>query len=821
MKKILIIIAVAVVGVLGYFYLIRNSSKIEKGVSYTLAQQRKENIDNVEYRIDFYVPENKQDTVKGEITVSFDVIKRSDIVLDYVFGDNIKSVSLPYIFENEHIIINKTQVKKGRNEVTISFNAADQSLNRREDFLYTLLVPDRSRTLFPCFDQPNIKAKYQLSLSIPKDWKGISNSAVVANDVVTNENSMKILRFAQTEPLSTYLFSFVAGDLQKETRTKNNRSISLYHKESDPKKIAQCDHVIGQIFSSIEWLENYTGIKYPFSKYDLIVLPGFQYGGMEHTGATLYNDRKIFLNENPTLNEQLSRTQLIAHETAHMWFGDLVTMDWFSDVWTKEVFANYFASQIIKPLFPEINHDLSFMMSYFPGSYSEDRTEGTNPIQQQLVNLNQAGLVYGNIIYQKSPIVMNMLIDKVGEELFQRGIREYLTRYSYGNATWDDLITILDDLCDEDLRSWSNCWVHEKGMPEIEMSRMADSLKIQQLANIKGQNILFKIDDTTVNVYLSERDLTIPIKKGAKNIIPNCNGKSYGYFNWGEKDMINTVKTLNSVLDPILRGSILIMIHEAVIRGDIDASTFINEMSNYLDNEKNQLLYSLAISYVTECYLQFETVPNEHLESILWNIFQNDNDSSRRIIALRAYVGIMDSKNALSNINHLYLDEKQLENKKISMRDQISICYELSLHHPEKAEELLSIQRGRIKDPNLLKEFEFVSPAVSPSLSKRDSVFHSLLLAENREIEPWAGRSLSLLNHRLREVDSRKYIMEGLSEVQEVQQTGDIFFPKSWASSLLRNHLPQVVKDSVNLFFMDKPNYPKMLKNKILMNVIN
>jgi hypothetical protein len=123
----------------------------------------------------------------------------------------------------------------------------------------------------------------------------------------------------------------VAGELTREVYSRNGRDISIYHRETDPKKIAQCPAIADEVFDALEWQEDFTGIPYPFAKYDVIILPGFQYGGMEHTGATLYTDRRMFLDEHPTLNERLSRSALIAHETSHMWFGDYVTMKWFDD----------------------------------------------------------------------------------------------------------------------------------------------------------------------------------------------------------------------------------------------------------------------------------------------------------------------------------------------------------------------------------------------------------------------------------------------------------------------------------------------------------
>ena len=162
-------------------------------------------------------------------------------------------------------------------------------------------------------------------------------------------------------------------------------------------------------FSALDWLEEYTGISYPFEKFGFALIPSFQYGGMEHPGAILYRARSLFLEENATQNELLGRAGLIAHESAHMWFGNLVTMDWFNDVWLKEVFANFMSAKIVNPHFPAINHDLRFLMAHYPSAYGVDRTKGANPIQQELPNLKDAGTVYGAIIYQKAPIVMRHL----------------------------------------------------------------------------------------------------------------------------------------------------------------------------------------------------------------------------------------------------------------------------------------------------------------------------------------------------------------------------------------------------------------------------
>src|SRR6185295_19260441 len=146
---------------------------------------------------------------------------------------------------------------------------------------------------------------------------------------------------------------------------------------------------------------------------------------------------------------------------------DLVTMQWFSDVWMKEVFANHMAAKIVNPAFPALNHDLRYLVDYYPSAYGVDRTAGTNEIRQPLKNLNEAGTLYGAIIYQKAPIVMRQLETLVGADGFRDGLREYLKNYSFANATWTDLIALLDSRTPEDLAAWSRACVEERGRPAI------------------------------------------------------------------------------------------------------------------------------------------------------------------------------------------------------------------------------------------------------------------------------------------------------------------------------------------------------------------
>ena len=164
----------------------------------------------------------------------------------------------------------------------------------------------------------------------------------------------------------------------------------MFHRETDAAKVARNRDAIFDLHArALAWLEDYTSIPYPWGKFDFVLIPSFQFGGMEHAGAILYNASGLMLDESATQNQLLERASVIAHETAHMWFGDLVTMRWFNDVWMKEVFANFMAAKIVNPSFPEVNHELRFLLAHHPAAYQVDRTPGPIPIRQPLANLRR------------------------------------------------------------------------------------------------------------------------------------------------------------------------------------------------------------------------------------------------------------------------------------------------------------------------------------------------------------------------------------------------------------------------------------------------
>jgi len=802
------------------------------GVPEELASHRKSTISELSYDLSFTIPEQKSEQVKGSATISFSLKNaRQDLQLDFK-GDTTIGYSVKVNGEDAkiniqkgHLVVSKSLLKSGQNEIKLNFDCPDWSLNRNPEFLYTLLVPDRASTLFPCFDQPDLKAKFKLRLQIPHEWKAVANGSL-ENEV--SDDSVKTLDFKPTHPLPTYLFAFTAGKFDTISRTQNNRKVVLYHREKEEEIRNHADSVFSLVFRSLRWIENYTGIPYPFEKYDMVAIPSFQYNGMEHPGATLYRASTLFPDSKPTRQQLLKRANLIAHETAHMWFGDLVTMPWFDEVWLKEVFANFIADKVVSPLFPEFNFDLQFLLAHYDVAYSVDRTSGANAIGQKLANMKDAGSLYGSIIYHKAPIVMRMLEQKTGEAALQKGLQQYLSKNAYRNAGWQELISILNlGQTSDELIRWSESWVNEPGRPHLKASVDRRNVMIEQTDPF-GKNRIWpqKIE----MAFLKEGEIfRQKIKLDAQkvtieNVFPdekpewvylNADGKTYGLVEMDSATTAYLLKHFTGLTDDVLRASVLTDLQENVHEGLLQPEELVSAMIAAIPNETNPVIYERLLSYlefnlVYRLSVEKQQAFQEQLEAVVWSEYSERKDQQTALI--NTIIRIAHTPESLARLENL-LNQKE---SKLSVDQQNELAYQLALKLPAKAKTILDQQELRLTNPDKKAQFQFVRQSLNPEEIERDRFFESLLKGENREHEPWVDQALAYLNHPLRQTEAVKYIRPALDELQEIQQTGDIFFPKSWMDNLLKGHNSGEAGELVRQFLTDHPDYPESLKMKIL-----
>jgi aminopeptidase N len=799
---------------------------ISPGVSIELAKSRKLDIDDIHYSLRFNIPIQEEEDITGEEDIAFKRKGSSDIILDFKASQSqlknivVNGKNIICKLKNEHIIIPSNLAKGGENIIHLSFIVGNKSLNRNSDYLYTLFVPDKARIAFPCFDQPDMKARYKLCLNIPRQWCAVSNEMAVKEEL---NNDYKTIYFSETPLLPTYLFAFVAGVFESSSCIRNGRCIKAYYRETDSTKLAQLETIFNEASTSIQWMENYTKIPYPFTKYDIIILPGFQFGGMEHAGAILFNDKRIFLGKHPTPDERLDRMELISHETSHMWFGDLVTMKWFNDVWTKEVFANYMAAKISRELFPDINHDLNFLKNYQVSALAEDRTLGTHPIQQPLENLQDAGLLYGNIIYDKAPVMMRKLEQQMGSNSFQKGLQKYLKRYAYNNATWDNLIEILDkENPKAKLKSFSFAWVKQKGMPTIYAKVQGSSLIISQ-SDAYHRNCIWQqsfkialanngIINQIIDVNMQNKKVIYPIKDNCQTIIPNYDGSGYGTFIVDDKSTQQLLTQWTKGND-INREAMLMTIYENYQINKLDADECAKSFLEGLEKEKNELVASTCCNYLSNLCFQLSEESRNKTEEMMWKLSRTHPIMACRQKLTRMLFTLATNKNIIDSLYTIWQDTKD---KTLNEDDYMTLSYQLAIRKPEIWKDILAKERIRISNEDRRREFDYISRGCNPDAAEQKRLFDSLLEKENRKIEPWTQKLMGLLNCNLREPNSNRYILPGLNELQEVQRTGDIFFPKGWLTSLLSGHKSNEAKEIVENFINAHPKYPEALKNKLL-----
>ncbi len=829
-----------------------SGSLTDLGIPWELAELRNTTITNVRYAYRLTVPRLESEPLTGSVEVRFDWMdpEARDVVLDFkdptlrVGFVRANGEMVAWESVNDHIVVPAGALEPGdENSILIDFTAGDDALNRNPDFLYTLFVPDRAHFSLPIFDQPNLKARFSLTLDVPAGWEVVANGAVeqrVAGGVPEDGQGRTIHTFAETEPIPSYLFSFAVGEFQVETAQRGGRTMRMYHRETDREKVERNREAIFDLHeTALEWLEEYTGISYPFGKFDFVLIPPFQYGGMEHPGSIFYRQGSLLLDESATQAQYLGRASVIAHETAHQWFGDLVTMNWFDDVWMKEVFANFMAAKIVHPSFPQLNHDLRFFLAHHNTAYGVDRTAGANAIRQPLDNLREAGTLYGAIIYQKAPIAMRQLELLVGEDVFREGLREYLSAFAFGNATWPQLIEILDRLSDDDLEAWSSVWIEEPGRPSISSAVVDDGTGRMRAVGVYQEDLAGRdrVWPQQLEVILGYDDsiARVPVRlmiEGAAMddwigrlrpnfILPNGSGVEYGHFHLDNVSKAYLLEHLPEFTDPLLRGIVVGTLWDAVLEGEVAPSPWLDLLLATLDTETDEQNVGRILAHLRTTY--WRLIPDSErdrraadIEAALWRRLVGARTATLKSSLFSTWRGVVLTEPGVRRLREIWSQAEGVPGVRLSENDYTSMASGLAIRGVPDAEAVLDEQLGRITNPDRRARFEFVRPALSNDPGVREAFFASLADPANRAREPWVLSGLGFLHHRLRAGHAQRFILPGLEMVEEIQRTGDIFFPKRWLDTTLGGHNSQEAAQIVTDFLETRPDYPPRLRAKML-----
>ena len=334
-----------------------------------------------------------------------------------------------------------------------------------------------ARRAFPCWDEPACKAKFELTLIVPSDLVAISNAPLVSETPMGPE--LKAVRFAETPVMSTYLLAFAVGDFTHiEQLADNHTKISVWTTRG---KEAQGRFALDSATRLLSFYNEYFGIPYPMEKLDHIALPDFAAGAMENWGAITYRETALLVDpQNSSAATRQRVAEVVAHEMAHMWFGDLVTMEWWDDLWLNESFASWMGTKAVDWLFPEWRMWTQFVNMDTSRALSLDGLENTHPIEQPVENPAEVSQLFDAISYSKGASVIRMLEQFLGAEVFRQGLNRYLSDHQYRNARTEDLWHALEQASGQPVASIMDTWTKQPGYPVIktQIDRTTDHLEL-------------------------------------------------------------------------------------------------------------------------------------------------------------------------------------------------------------------------------------------------------------------------------------------------------------------------------------------------------
>jgi puromycin-sensitive aminopeptidase len=334
---------------------------------------------------------------------------------------------------------------------------------QQKQLLATQFESHHAREVFPCIDEPEAKATFALTITTGTADTVVSNTPIISEVI---KEDKKVVAFEHTPVMSTYLLAWVSGDLQyQQATTSNGVLVKVY---STPVHAGKTGFALDVACRALDYMDDYFAIPYPLSKCDLIALPDFASGAMENWGCITFRESALLIDENLSdLTDKQYCANVVTHELAHQWFGNLVTMRWWDDLWLNEGFASWVPYMVLNDLFPDWNYFDHFASDDLSTGLRADSLENTHPIVVEIHEPNEIRSAFDSISYDKGCSVINLLYHYIGHTAFRDGLRIYLKRHAYTNAETQDLWNAWGESSKEDVSSFMNAWTRQSGFPLI------------------------------------------------------------------------------------------------------------------------------------------------------------------------------------------------------------------------------------------------------------------------------------------------------------------------------------------------------------------
>ena len=718
-------------------------------LSQTQAIARKARVSDISYVLDIDLV-SLVDSYQGRVTANF-TLTDSDRPLEIDFtGGSVNGVvvngeTLDPDYNGYFLTLPTSALLAGRNAVVIEyvhpFDQDGTGLHRFVDpedgrtYLYTYLWPYYSNRLFPNFDQPNLKATYELTVRAAADWQVVSSTT---EDAIETDGDTKVWHFPQSEKFSSYIFSLHAGPYQIWEDMAGDVPIRLMARQSLREYVA-VEEWMSYTKSGLAHYRDYFDIPYPFEKYDQVIVPDFLIGAMENVAAVTFSESYVDRGASNRFNSQ-RRAGTILHEMAHMWFGDLVTMNWWNGLWLNESFATLMSSIAVSQAteFDDLWHD--FYLSENLTAISADNAVSTHPIEVPVVSTNDFFNVFDAITYDKGASVLNQLSHYLGREDFRLGVSNYLKKHSWENTELDDFMNSLSEQSGINLDPWAQDWMYQAGVNTIEARFSCDSNGISSFAilqtvpddypTLRDQRVQLGLFTTDASGSI-ELNTAIPIEIfGAETQVPQAIGLDCpnlalpNYQGWGytevsldevSMDTIISDNAIERIDDPLMRSMIWTALFNAPSNGQMENSILLETLIASLPVEENDRIIRRTMATLVSNLNLLERLGGEYANELaeygpqaeqqLWQLINagvNDEAGSQSLstlnLRLSRYIGLARSFEALGNLASLLEDATRISGLSLGQNQRWNIIQRFTARDYNGARELLAAERER--DPS-------------------------------------------------------------------------------------------------------------------------
>ncbi|MCO4784184.1 MAG: ERAP1-like C-terminal domain-containing protein [Candidatus Cloacimonetes bacterium] len=682
---------------------------------------------DLNYKISLDVLEN-QSTYKGKIQVSFDLGAKSDLLWLDFWGEEVSNLTVngkqhSYIFSDDRIKLE--QMDAGDTVIDIDFVSKFtnrgvgihhyQDKNTNENFYYSNLCPYDAHRIFPCFDQPDLKACYELQL------KCLSHYEVVANYPAQSRQFMgdyQVVQFEKTKKFSTYLFNVSFGDYQKIECSSSKIPMNiLYRKEKE--SFVDHERIFHLIETAMTFYEEFFSCKFPFPKYDQIFVPEFNWGAMENIGAVVIREEMLF-EEVPKTAEKFSRANTLVHELAHMWFGNLVTMKWWDDLWLNESFATYMAYLCLEQTGLYGDSFEYFSQEVKQGAIFEDALSTTHPVVVDCKDTDSAFLNFDAITYLKGASILKQLVFFIGEGGFKKGLGKYFAKYAYANTSLNDFLAEFDI----DLTGFSKSWLETCGTNSLDVSKTDSGYLLTQNygGDLEFRPRKFQTSSFAQTSNFEAKDLKIQNQE-TKELKVDVEHRDFFYPNVGDFDYVrvglddDSATYLLNNISMIKDSTFAILLHNSLYQMTLDQKMSVEDyyklVTHIVEKSEHSKLLISAVSNISAfvSWGLLEEYKKELRALLLSKINSEDLDYRRLVFScILRLSGDEESKQLWEMKNLSWLAKSDLRKLYFKLADSkfqeeiVKIC---ELDNSDSGKQFLEKLRMKV-EPDKSKSWKFL-----------------------------------------------------------------------------------------------------------------